>query len=75
MKVLITGSSGSIGSEAVGYYDGQGHALHSLDHNMHREFFGPLGDLSEFKSHYPDWRIHHSLDRILGKMFSALRQC
>src|SRR6266508_4500347 len=44
MKVLITGSSGLIGSEAVAYYDREGHAVHGIDNNMRREFFGPQGD-------------------------------
>jgi CDP-paratose 2-epimerase len=46
MKVLITGSSGLIGSEAVGHYDSQGHVVHGIDNNMRREFFGPQGDTS-----------------------------
>jgi len=44
MKVLITGSSGLIGSEAVAYYDRDGHQVHGIDNNMRREFFGPQGD-------------------------------
>ena len=44
MKVLITGSSGLIGSEAVAYYDRDGHEVHGIDNNMRREFFGPQGD-------------------------------
>ena len=44
MKVLITGSSGLIGSEAVGYYDREGHQVFGVDNNMRREFFGPQGD-------------------------------
>ena len=44
MKVLITGSSGLIGSEAVAYYDREGHDVHGVDNNLRREFFGPQGD-------------------------------
>src|SRR5215472_16187830 len=44
MKVLITGSSGLIGSEAVAHYDREGHQVHGIDNNMRREFFGPQGD-------------------------------
>ena len=44
MKVLITGSSGLIGSEAVSYYDREGHQVFGIDNNMRREFFGPQGD-------------------------------
>jgi CDP-paratose 2-epimerase len=42
--VLITGSSGLIGSEAVLYYDRQGYNVIGIDNNMRRQFFGPKGD-------------------------------
>lgn len=44
MKVLVTGSSGLIGSEAVAHFDGAGHQVFGADNNMRREFFGPGGD-------------------------------
>lgn len=44
MKVLVTGSSGLIGSEAVAHYDRTGHQVVGVDNNMRREFFGPGGD-------------------------------
>jgi CDP-paratose 2-epimerase len=44
MKVLITGSSGLIGSEAVEHFDRQGHEVTGVDNNMRRAFFGPAGD-------------------------------
>lgn len=44
MKVLVTGSSGLIGSEAVEYYDCEGHQVIGIDNNMRAEFFGPQGD-------------------------------
>src|SRR5689334_13076957 len=44
MKVLVTGSSGLIGSEAVAHFDGQGHDVVGVDNNMRREFFGAAGD-------------------------------
>jgi len=43
-KILVTGSSGLIGSEAVEYFDRQGHNVVGVDNNMRRVFFGPLGD-------------------------------
>jgi len=42
--ILVTGSSGLIGSEAVEYFDRQGHRVVGVDNNMRREFFGPAGD-------------------------------
>ncbi len=44
MNVLVTGSSGLVGSEAVEYFDRQGHRVWGIDNNMRREFFGPDGD-------------------------------
>ena len=43
-RVLITGSSGLIGSEAVEHYDRLGWDVHGVDNNMRRHFFGPPGD-------------------------------
>lgn len=43
-KILVTGSSGLIGSEAVEHFDGQGHEVVGVDNNMRREFFGVAGD-------------------------------
>jgi len=42
--ILVTGSSGLIGSEAVTYFDSQGHQVVGVDNNMRRVFFGPQGD-------------------------------
>lgn len=43
-QILITGSSGLIGSEAVEYFCNQGCHVAGIDNNMRREFFGPEGD-------------------------------
>ncbi|HMP74218.1 MAG TPA: NAD-dependent epimerase/dehydratase family protein [Kiritimatiellia bacterium] len=43
-KLLVTGSSGLIGSESVTYFDGKGWEVHGVDNNLRREFFGPDGD-------------------------------
>jgi CDP-paratose 2-epimerase len=42
--VLVTGSSGLIGSEAVTFFDRRGWKVHGLDNNMRMQFFGPDGD-------------------------------
>jgi len=42
--ILVTGSSGLIGSEAVEHFDRQGHTVVGIDNNMRREFFGAAGD-------------------------------
>jgi CDP-paratose 2-epimerase len=63
--ILITGSSGLIGSEAVGHFDRQGHRVVGVDNNMRREFFGPQGDttwnLERLKAATRNF-AHYSLD-------------
>lgn len=44
MKVLVTGSAGLIGSEAVAFFDGLGFGVHGIDNNGRADFFGPQGD-------------------------------
>jgi CDP-paratose 2-epimerase len=44
MKILVTGSSGLIGSEAVLHFERQGHRTYGIDNNLRAEFFGPAGD-------------------------------
>jgi CDP-paratose 2-epimerase len=44
MDIVVTGSSGLIGSEAVEHLARQGHRIHGVDNNMRADFFGPQGD-------------------------------
>ena len=44
MRVLVTGSSGLIGSEAVAFFDERGFVVTGVDNNMRADFFGPKGD-------------------------------
>lgn len=43
-KILVTGSSGLIGSEVVAYFDALGWEVHGVDNNMRADFFGSAGD-------------------------------
>lgn len=43
-KLLVTGSSGLIGSESVVYFDQKGWEVYGIDNNMRKEFFGEDGD-------------------------------
>lgn len=43
-KLLVTGSSGLIGSEVVAGFSAVGWEVHGVDNNMRAEFFGPQGD-------------------------------
>jgi CDP-paratose 2-epimerase len=44
MKILVTGSSGLIGSEVCVYFAQKGHQIIGLDNNQRAVFFGPQGD-------------------------------
>jgi len=43
-KLLVTGSSGLIGSEVVDYFCKEGWKVHGIDNNMRADFFGSAGD-------------------------------
>ena len=45
-RLLVTGSSGLIGSEVVVFFSGDGWEVHGVDNNMRADFFGPQGDTS-----------------------------
>ncbi|HEV7735669.1 MAG TPA: NAD-dependent epimerase/dehydratase family protein [Candidatus Binatia bacterium] len=64
-RILVTGSSGLIGSEAVAFFDHREWQVHGVDNNMRREFFGADGDttwnlerLRRDTRHFE----HHALD-------------
>jgi CDP-paratose 2-epimerase len=44
VKVLVTGSSGLIGSELVRHFDSRSERVVGVDNNMRADFFGPEGD-------------------------------
>jgi len=43
-QILVTGSSGLIGSEAVAHFAAKGWRVLGIDNNMRADFFGPKGD-------------------------------
>lgn len=43
-KLLVTGSSGLIGSEVVTFFSKNGWEIHGVDNNMRADFFGSQGD-------------------------------
>ena len=63
--LLVTGSSGLIGSEVVAGFSADGWAVHGVDNNMRADFFGPQGDtrwnLKRLKEANPAFR-HHEVD-------------
>jgi CDP-paratose 2-epimerase len=44
MKILVTGSSGLIGSEVCTYFSSAGYKVYGVDNNQRAVFFGPSGD-------------------------------
>lgn len=86
-KLLVTGSSGLIGSEAVEYFDRQGHRVTGVDNNMRRVFFGQSGDTtwnlqrlksvtSRFEHHDLDIRDRQKLFALFqGNSFDAILHC
>ena len=46
MKILVTGSAGLIGSEAVKYFTERGNQVIGFDNNMRKSFFGDKGEYS-----------------------------
>lgn len=43
-KMLVTGSSGLVGSEVCVYFGERGYQIHGIDNNQRAIFFGPSGD-------------------------------
>src|ERR1043165_2332715 len=64
MQVLVTGSSGLIGSEAVAFFDKLGFPVVGVDNNMRRDFFGPKGD-TEWNRHRLEQSCPHFTHRGL----------
>lgn len=64
-KILVTGSAGLIGSEAVRHWCLQGHEVHGVDNNMRAYFFGSDGDTTWNKKRlmqeYANYH-HHQMD-------------
>ena len=63
--LLVTGSSGLIGSEVVTYFHSSGFVVHGVDSNQRAVFFGPQGDTrwtqQRLLETLPNFR-HHELD-------------
>lgn len=63
--MLVTGSSGLIGSEVCAYFSQRGFEIHGIDNNQRAIFFGPQGDTrwnqQRLQSELQDFH-HHELD-------------
>src|SRR5205814_8464278 len=64
--LLVTGSSGLIGSEVCTYFARElGYTVHGVDNNQRAVFFGPQGDTRWNQSRLADELpgfMHHELD-------------
>jgi CDP-paratose 2-epimerase len=64
-KLLVTGSSGLIGSEVCVHFARQGWVIHGVDNNQRAVFFGPSGDTrwnqQRLEQELPHFQ-HHELD-------------
>lgn len=58
-SILVTGSSGLIGSEVCSYFHGLGYEVHGLDNNQRAVFFGSQGD-----TRWNQRRLQESLARF-----------
>lgn len=64
-KILVTGSSGLVGSEVCTYFGDKGYFVHGLDNNQRAVFFGPQGDTrwnQERLSKRIKSFLHHEVD-------------
>jgi CDP-paratose 2-epimerase len=63
--VLVTGSSGLIGSEVCQFFADRGYSVHGVDNNQRAAFFGPEGDTRwnqhRLQATLPGFQ-HHELD-------------
>lgn len=64
-SILVTGSSGLIGSEVVRFFATKGFEVHGVDNNQRAAFFGPQGDTrwnqARLEKSLQDFK-HHELD-------------
>lgn len=78
-KILITGSSGLIGSEVCRFFHAEGFQIHGVDNNQRAVFFGPQGDtrwtqaqlareLPHFVHHERDMRDRQGILDLVGQL-------
>ena len=78
-KLLVTGSSGLIGSEVCTFFHKQGFEVHGVDNNQRAVFFGPQGDtrwnqsrlvadLEHFKHHEVDIRDREGILTLVDEV-------
>jgi CDP-paratose 2-epimerase len=82
-NVLVTGSSGLIGSEVCTYFADIRYKVHGIDNNQRAVFFGPQGDtrwnqsrlereLAEFEHHELDVRDREGIQALVKRLRPAI---
>jgi CDP-paratose 2-epimerase len=76
--ILVTGSGGLIGSEAVRYFLSKNNIVHGIEPNMRKVFFGPAGDVSkvitelnknkQYTNHNVDVRDRKGIEKLFKKI-------
>lgn len=78
-RILVTGSSGLIGSEVCSYFGNLGWEVHGIDNNQRAVFFGPKGDtrwnqnrlqteISKYKHHEIDIRDREQIIKVISEI-------
>ena len=78
-RILVTGSSGLIGSEVCRHFDALGWAVHGVDNNQREVFFGPQGNtrwnqrrlsnsLKAFTHHEIDIRDREGIIKLIAQV-------
>lgn len=78
-KLLVTGSSGLIGSEVCTFFSNNGWEIHGIDNNQRAVFFGPQGDtrnnqqrlqkeLKKFHHHEIDIRNREGILKLIKEL-------
>jgi CDP-paratose 2-epimerase len=81
-RMLVTGSSGLIGSEVAAYFCELGWDVQGTDNNMREDFFGPAGDTrwnqARLQRDHSGF-VHHSVDirdrSAVQSLVKSLRPC
>lgn len=76
--IIVTGSSGLIGSEVAIFFHSLGFFVHGIDNNQRAVFFGSCGDTGwvtrQLASSLPNYRHHDQDIRDRGGMLSLFRE-
>jgi nucleoside-diphosphate-sugar epimerase len=59
--ILISGSSGLIGSEVCTHFSKRGFTVHGLDNS----------DLRKMRNHYPEWNITKGLEQTIQEIVDS----